>query len=66
MGEAAKSISAEVRADLSDLDWSGMIGLRNILVHRYEEIDYLELWTIVNRDLQPIIDRLTDYLKEHS
>lgn len=65
MGEAAKGISPEVRTELSDFDWSGMIGLRNVLVHRYEEIDYLELWTIVNRDLQPIIDRLTMYLREH-
>jgi len=63
MGEAAKNLSAEIRAEFPDLDWSGMIGLRNILVHRYQEIDYLQLWTIVNRDLDPVIDQLTAYLK---
>lgn len=42
-----------------------MVGLRNILVHRYQEIDYLELWTIVNRDLAPIVEKLTAYLKRH-
>jgi uncharacterized protein with HEPN domain len=63
IGEAAKNLSAETRAEFPDLDWSGMIGLRNVLVHRYQEIDYLQLWTIVNRDLDPVIDQLTAYLK---
>ena len=62
MGEAAKNVSPEARAELSGLDWSGMIGLRNILVHRYQEVDYLQLWTIVNRDLDPIVEALSEYL----
>jgi uncharacterized protein with HEPN domain len=65
MGEAAKNLSADARDAFPDIDWPGMIGLRNILVHRYHEIDYLELWTIVNRDLDPVIDQLTAYLKRH-
>ena len=66
MGEAARSLSADTRAEFPDIDWSGMIGLRNILVHRYQEIDYLELWTIVNRDLDPIIEKLSAYLRNHA
>jgi len=41
-----------------------MTGLRNILVHRYHEIDYGELWTIVNRDLPPLVKELTRYLSQ--
>jgi uncharacterized protein with HEPN domain len=66
MGEAAKSLSDHVREELSEIDWTGMIGMRNILVHRYQEIDYLELWTVVNRDLPPIADVLTNYLRSRS
>jgi uncharacterized protein with HEPN domain len=65
MGEAAKNLSEDVRAEFPDIDWSGMIGLRNILVHRYQEIDYLELWTIVNRDLEPVVLKLTAFLQRH-
>jgi uncharacterized protein with HEPN domain len=65
MGEAAKNIPDEIKAEFSGIDWSGMIGLRNVLVHRYQEIDYLELWTIVNRDLEPIVDQLSTYLARH-
>ena len=62
--EAAKGL-ADARAEFPDIDWSGMIGMRNILVHRYQEIDYQELWTIVNRDLEPIVAKLTAYLASH-
>lgn len=61
-GEAANNVSAPTRDALSGIDWRGMVGLRNILVHRYQEIDYLELHTIVNRDLPPLLDRLNEYL----
>ena len=65
MGEAAKNLSADIRAEFPNIDWSGMIGLRNILVHRYQEIDYLQLWTIVNRDLEPVVEQLSAYLRGH-
>lgn len=42
-----------------------MIGLRNVLVHRYQEIDYMQLWMIVNRDLDPIVQKLSAYLARH-
>src|SRR5437016_5741644 len=64
IGEAARQASADARAAFPDLDWSGMIGLRNILVHRYREIDYMELWTIINRDLPALVDQLAKYLSQ--
>jgi uncharacterized protein with HEPN domain len=65
MGEAAKNLSPSLRAEFPNVDWSGMIGLRNILVHRYQEIDYMQLWTIVNRDLGPVVEQLSAYLRQH-
>ena len=65
IGEAAKNVSPEGRAEFPELDWSGMIGLRNILVHRYQEIDYMHLWVIVNRDLPPIVDKFTECLERN-
>ena len=65
MGEAAKNVPDAIKAEFPEIDWSGMIGLRNVLVHRYQEIDYLELWTIVNRDLDPMVNQLNAYLARH-
>lgn len=64
IGEAARQLTPETRALFPHFDWSGMTGMRNILVHRYHEIDYFELWTIVNRDLPPLVDELTRYLSQ--
>jgi uncharacterized protein with HEPN domain len=63
MGEAAKHLTDQTRARFPEIDWSGMIGLRNILVHRYQEIDPFELWRIVNRDLEPVVKQLTVFLE---
>ena len=48
MREAAKNLSDDTRATFPHFDWSGIIGLRK--------------WTIVNRDLPPLVDELTVYL----
>ena len=66
MGEAAKNVSENIRAELPGIDWSGMIGSRNVLVHRYQEIDYMQLWTTVNRDLDPIVEKLSTYLARNA
>jgi uncharacterized protein with HEPN domain len=63
LGEAARQVSPATRALFPHFDWSGMVGLRNVLVHRYREVDFLELWTIVNRDLPPIAEELSRYLR---
>ena len=65
MGEAAKNLAPSVRAEFPAIDWPGMIGLRNILVHRYQEIDYMQLWTIVNRDLEPVVEQISAYLRAY-
>jgi uncharacterized protein with HEPN domain len=38
LGEAARRLSAEFRQAHAKIDWRRIIGLRNILIHRYDEI----------------------------
>ena len=66
MGEASRNVPENIRAEFPDIDWWGMIGLRNVLVHRYQEIDYMQLWTTVNRDLDPIVEKLSAYLARNA
>ncbi len=63
IGEAANHVSDAARASLPQLDWSGMIGLRHIVVHDYGRVDLGELWSIVRRDLPSLIAELTPYLE---
>ena len=51
MGEATKRLSAEYRASHPEIPWRKIAGLRDVLVHHYDEIDLREIWDTVIGDL---------------
>lgn len=55
LGEAARRVSTEFQQTHPDVDWRNMIGLRNIIVHRYEQVDHEILWDIMNTVLPEIL-----------
>jgi uncharacterized protein with HEPN domain len=61
-GEAASQITAETRAQLPDLPWSSVVGMRNRLVHAYFDINRDILWTTVTEAAPPLAERLKDVL----
>ena len=54
LGESARRISGETRAGRPEVDWRGIIGFRNILVHDYLSITMVRVWEVVEGDL-PIL-----------
>ncbi|MCZ7380616.1 MAG: DUF86 domain-containing protein [Candidatus Methanoperedens sp.] len=63
MGEAARRISEETQAAYPDLPWSDMVGMRNIMIHEYDDVDLVIVWETVNNDLPPLIDALEKLLQ---
>ena len=59
MGEAAAALSDGFREQHSDIAWSKIIGMRNILVHHYFGIDLEVVWSVVERDI-PDLRRYVD------
>ncbi len=51
LGEAAARISDEFKAAHSEIPWSKIIGMRNILVHDYFQIDIDIVWAVIEKDL---------------
>jgi uncharacterized protein with HEPN domain len=51
IGEAARSLSLEIRDQHPDIPWKKIIGMRNILTHNYFEIDFDIVWAVVEREL---------------
>lgn len=63
VGEAASKISAEGRAEFSELPWLDMIGMRNRLVHAYFDVDIDTLWDTVADDVPPLAERIKEILR---
>lgn len=67
IGEAARALPEDVRALAPEIEWSKIIGMRNVLVHGYFEIDTEIVWEAASRDapaLKPYIERLLKCLEE--
>ena len=51
IGEAANRITYETKGLAPKIEWSKIIGLRNILVHDYYIVDHSIVWEIVEDEL---------------
>lgn len=49
IGEAAASLSPELRADHPEVPWRDLIGMQNILVHAYRRVNLNLVWRAVER-----------------
>lgn len=60
LGEAAKRLDPEVRGRYMNIPWKDMIGMRDILSHKYDTIDLEEIWDTVQRDIPVLSAGLRD------
>ncbi len=63
IGEAARRISEQTQQAFPELPWGEMIGMRNRLIHKYDDIDVNILWDTVTGDIPDLIEKLDPILK---
>ena len=51
IGEASKYIPDYIKGKYTDVDWIGIVGLRNRIVHEYFGISIEIVWNIVKQEL---------------
>lgn len=66
IGEAAGRLSQTTRDGISDIPWSDMIGMRNILIHDYFDMDLDQIWNTVSDDIPPLIAALEKAIPKDS
>jgi uncharacterized protein with HEPN domain len=54
IGEAASRLSQEFRSGHPEIPWEQMIGMRHVLVHGYFQVDLDVVWSVLEKDLQPL------------
>ncbi len=55
LGEASRRVSMEFQQFHPEIDWRNAINLRNILVHRYDQVSSEVIWNIVTSVLPSLL-----------
>jgi uncharacterized protein with HEPN domain len=58
IGEAVKRLSDEFRNRYADVPWAEIAGMRNVLIHQYDDVDLEEVWRTLERDIPGLIAKL--------
>ena len=63
IGEAARSISDDLKTRHPEVPWNKIVTMRNMLVHEYFVVDPDEVWAAVSRDLPVLKSQVENILK---
>ncbi|MEI7745667.1 MAG: HepT-like ribonuclease domain-containing protein [Chloroflexota bacterium] len=64
LGEAAAGLPQDVRDLARDIPWPAIVGMRNVLVHGYFDIDADIVWEAARRDVPALEPALRQLLQE--
>lgn len=65
IGEAVKRLPNEFRIQNPSVEWKGATGMRDVLIHLYDEVDTSQVWTTITEVL-PTFHKQVQALLEKS
>jgi uncharacterized protein with HEPN domain len=63
IGEATKRLSDELHEQHPMIPWRQMAGLRDVVIHDYDELDFDILWNVIHINLPNILPEIQATLK---
>jgi len=66
IGEAVKYIPKELRRKHKDVNWSDVVGMRNIITHEYFGVDLAIIWKTIKEKLPILKNKIKEMLKEYN
>ena len=63
LGESSRRLSEETKASRSEVNWSGIIWFRNVMVHNYLDITLARVWDVVELQLPVLKDQIETMLQ---
>lgn len=64
IGEASKHLSKELKAQLKNIPWNKISGMRDKLIHHYMGVDFNIVWDVIKSDIPELEKGLKKYLEE--
>lgn len=64
-GEKAKQLSQQLRQKTSPADWKSLIGIRDWIVHGYDDIEYDILYNAITQDCSRVMSLIARLLESY-
>ena len=61
IGEASNQMSKESRDRNKQIPWRDIIGMRNILIHVYHNLDLMMVWDAVKNDIPVLLKEIENF-----
>jgi len=66
IGEAVKRLSDGFRNQHGSVPWRRIAGMRDVLIHQYDDVDLDEVWRTVRNELPGLISQLKGIIQSPS
>lgn len=64
IGEATKNLSTELRDQNPQIDWKAMAGMRDILIHQYQNASSDRIFKIARNNIPGLISQIRILIKK--